>query len=219
MKVSKVVGGWTHVQKVVGTSSITVSYGTTTTRTRSSTSHWSRSMSLAMSSETGVGFEVLGFSIGTSFSASQASGREWGKLYTTEVSTTKSSSTTHQWSTEGIPQGKHVWQWKLDFYDKCGTKKSTTLTRGRIVTESGAEEPCCLPNMDVHNEYGVCECDKTIHDDRRRPRHCKPKKTKCRRQPCNDSNPRCKLYLSYCKHPQLRSFMEKHCKHTCGVCR
>jgi len=208
-QLGKVRGRWMYLQQVVGTSSISRTVGTSSSRSDTTSQSWSRTLTQGFEQSASVGFEVEGVSASSTMTVDRSVGQTWGRQSSTTISTVRSSSTTRTWSTDGISQGAHVWQWLLLSYNKCGEFVAYTYTNHKAVTASKARGPCCMPGMERPNG---CEVGGSMYSKSRTPAHCGGHTV------CHDRFQGCPRWRWHCTNGRWQFWMKDNCKKTCRTC-
>lgn len=207
----KVIGFWKHFIEVIGTHSQTLKFGTESSRTDTTSESWSLTLTEGFEQSASVGFEVEGISASQSFTVSQSTGETWGYESSTSISTAMSTSSSRTWSSDGLEQGTHVWQWMLDSYNQCNELVGTTSTEKLTQTPSRMRVPCCMP--DKFAPGGGCEVGGSMFSTEDRPLHCMGDGPQC-----FDLHPQCGHWVRYCTTGSWVHWMQQNCPKTCIFC-
>ena len=161
----KVKGSWTPLdfaQSAGWTRETTVSVSTSTTTgsgdTRTSSKQWSRSVEKSIATELTIGdAKEFGASSKTTFgykvtgASAKTASQSFQRTMSIFRGETEQDKTTVRFDRPGA-----IWQWKYEIEDQCGT--STVSTTHMVITNNGAEPPCCPLGMskDPANQRGAC---------------------------------------------------------------
>jgi len=208
--VGRVVGRWQHWIEVIGTITETLQIGTSSSRTDTTSESWSETLTQGFEQSATVGFEVEGISASQTMTVSESVGETWGTSSSIAIGTVRSISSSRTWSSDGLDQGTHVWQWMLDSYNECDELVGTTWTDKMATTSSSVRLPCCMPNQFA--PAGACEVGGSVFSTQNRPSHCLG-------DTCNDDHSSCGSWVWYCTNGNYVSWMQDNCALTCNVCR
>lgn len=206
----RVVGRWRWAFRVIGTQGDIVQRGTQSQRSDTTSQSWSLTVTEGFEMSSTVGFEIEGVGASNTMTVSSSVGETWGTDSSTTISMTQSQSTSRTWSTAGIDQRRHIWQWVLDSYNECGELVGTTYTDHRDDTASHDYPPCCMPNGFIQGSV-ACVVGKAMYSASTIPPHCHAT------QACHDEVDWCSGYTQFCTG-QWSTFMAQNCALSCNAC-
>jgi hypothetical protein len=208
----KVVGAWIHAGRVIGTVGRTVQRGTQSQRSDTTSESWSRTLTEGFEMSSTVGFEIEGVGASNTMTVTSSVGESWGTQSSTTISMSESLSTSVTWSTEGVDQEQHMWQWVLRSYNDCDEEVGITYTDQRDDTASVDSPPCCMPDGFVAGS-AACVVGRAMYETENTPPHCHVE------QSCHDEADWCSGYVPHhCTGTPHSTWMARNCALSCNFC-
>jgi hypothetical protein len=207
----KVVGKWRWLFRAIGTQGNTVERGTQSQRSDTTSESWSLTITEGFEMSSTVGFEIEGVGASTTLTVSASVGESWGRESSTTISMSQSQSTSVTWSTAGIDQRRHIWQWVLHSYNECNDLVGITYTDHRDDTASQDYPPCCMPRGFIEGS-AACVVGKAMYSASTIPPHCHVE------QSCHDEVHWCSAFVPHFCTGTYSTWMAQNCALSCNLC-